>query len=93
MRGVDILSSVSRMSRAVELMLSVGGADSGRVPAPNTFTNNTYIQKKQLKVMLRPVLWIRIRIVSRFNGVPGSVSGSNREKMAQINRKQLINFS
>jgi len=34
MSGVDILWSVSRMSRAVELIVSVGGADSGRVLPP-----------------------------------------------------------
>jgi hypothetical protein len=36
------------------------------------------------------VLWIRIRIGSGFNGVPGS--GSRRAKMTQKKRKQIINF-
>jgi hypothetical protein len=85
MRGVDILSRVSRMSRAVELMLSVGGADSGRVPPPNTFTNNT--QLKAVTSVVDP--WIRIQIGSGFNGVPGSriQEGKNGP---QVNKFQLL---
>ncbi len=68
----------------------VPSCEDASIPSQVSFQKKFYLAT--LLDSQAPVLWIwiRIRIGSRFNGVPGS--GSRRAKMTHKHRKKLINF-